>query len=78
MRSIGVTIEYFYLLPQNEQGYFPWFPHTLFLKSGSLWPNKQWKSSKLGKSGWKWVKGFSDADGEKRGRRWTLDHLEYR
>jgi len=50
MRSIGVTIEYFYLLPQNEQGYFPWFPHTLFLKSGSLWPNKQWKSSKLGKS----------------------------
>ena len=50
----------------------------IVLKSDSLWPNKQWKSSKLGKSGWKWVKGFSDADGEKRGRsRWTLDHLEY-
>ena len=51
----------------------------IVLKSGSLWPNKQWKSSKLGKSGWKWVKGFSDeADGEKRGRsRWALNHPRY-
>ena len=32
MRSTGVTIEYFYLLPQNMQGHFPQVPHTLFLK----------------------------------------------
>jgi len=67
------------LLSQNMQGHFPRAPHTLFLKSGSLWPNKQLKSSKLGRSGWKWVKGFSDeADGEKRGRsRWALNHPKY-
>jgi len=72
-------MEYFYLLPQNMQRYFPQVPHTLLLESGSLWPNKQWKFSKLGKSEWKWLKGFSDeADGEKRGRsRWALNHPRY-
>ena len=47
-------------LPQNDQGHFPQVPHTLLLRSGSLWAvewvAKQWKSSKLGKSGWKCVK----------------------
>ena len=49
------------------------------LKSVSLRLNKPRKSSTLEKSGWQWVKGFSDGgDGEKRGRsRWALNRPEY-
>ena len=50
MRCTGVTIEYFYLLSQYVPGHFPQVLHTLFLKSGSLWPNKQWKFSKVDES----------------------------
>uniref|UniRef100_A0A8V0YBB3 Complex III assembly factor LYRM7 n=1 Tax=Gallus gallus TaxID=9031 RepID=A0A8V0YBB3_CHICK len=32
-----------------------------------LWPNKQWKSSRLGRSGRKWVKGFSEEAGSEKG-----------
>jgi len=59
------------------QGHFPQVPHTLFLKSGTLWPNKQWKSTKLGKSDGSGSNGDGDKMEEVSGHSTTLDTTEY-